>query len=158
MTEELSDYLENTLITKDLPNEFKRKIEYMKNIYERIWNKKYSDKEVIFFTGTAKYLEIEYLKNTKNSLTIVNIDSKNQLRFERTKKRQKKDEENITIAKIVEIDNHRNGIPNNYKNNNLQKIIDYAEYTIKNNKNISNLHKEVNTLLKWLKENKKYDI
>ncbi len=131
------------------PSEFKEHV--IKIVYEYYWKEKYSDDCVLFFTGLYRPSEVEYLKKKGVLKFIVAVKvSKDYIRYERLLKRKRPGEENFTLEDFIIKDLHRDGLVEGYRNNNVSKIIEIADYVIYNDGTIEDLKREAYRLLEEL--------
>jgi len=142
-------------LLKRLPHPQEWEHHIIQLVYECYWKKRYTKNETVFFCGLYRTSEIDYLKSEKALKAIIAVVvSDDSVRYNRLLKRRRPGEENLSLEDFVLKDMHRDGFPGEYKRNNLSKIINMADFILKNDGDFYALEQEIEKMLKYLRQRK----
>ena len=97
-------------------------------------------------TGMRQIAQIDYLR-TNSNLTLIAIDAKPKIRFQRAQSRNKF-QEATTLEQFIKDEQEENS---GYHIQRVFDCIKLADYQIDNNSNLENLYHQINTILKKIK-------
>ena len=106
------------------------------DIVARMLFEKFKEEEKVVLVGSRSIEEIAFLKKKAEKFFLVKIEALLQKRFGRKEKGTHK-----TLKELNERD------ARDKKNKGMQKVIDAAEFTIKNDSSFENLHKKTDKLM-----------
>lgn len=101
----------------------------------------------IFMSGFSRPIEIDFLKNRGFDCKVIEVTADAHLRYERTLKRGKGVESQLSIEEFNERDLRRLGQVEEYKSNDLKGLTDLSFYRISNNGNLGELVRQVKRML-----------
>ena len=104
----------------------------------------------IFMSGFSRPAEINFLQKKEFDCRIIEVTADLALRYQRTIKRGRGLEDQLSIEEFYKKDLRRLGQAEGYRTNDLNGLLSLAFYTIKNNGNLKRLTREVKKMLETM--------